>query len=247
MTKKQNDKILEIKSLKKSFNDEAVLKDINLSVAPGENVVVVGKSGVGKSVLIKCIVKLIEPDDGNILVFGKDISKMKGNAINAIRSRIGFLFQGAALYDSMDVRENLLFPLKRNMRNINQKEIDNRIEKVLESVQLPEAINKMPEELSGGMKKRIGLARTLVLEPDIILYDEPTTGLDPLSSGEISELIMEIQNQRQASSIIITHDVNCARITANRIVILKDGLIYAEGTFNDFKKSKDTWIYSFFN
>lgn len=247
MMKRHNDKILEIENLKKSFDGEMVLKDINLSVNHGENLVVVGKSGVGKSVLIKCIVKLIEPDSGIIKVFGEDISKIKGNAINKVRSRIGFLFQGAALYDSMDVKENLTFPLKRNIQHIKQKEIDKRIQKVLKSVQLPEAINKMPEELSGGMKKRVGLARTLVLEPDIVLYDEPTTGLDPLSSREISELILDIQNQRQASSIIITHDVNCARITANRIVILKEGSIYAQGTFNEFKKSKDPWIYSFFN
>ncbi len=242
-----NNKILEIEHLKKSFDEQLVLKDINLDIKHGENVVVVGKSGVGKSVLIKCIVKLYEPDAGKIKIFGQDISKMKGNKINKIRSKIGFLFQGAALYDSMSVAENLTFPLKRNIKNITQEEIDRRIQKVLKSVQLPEAINKMPEELSGGMKKRIGLARTLILEPDIILYDEPTTGLDPLNSREISELIVEIQNQRNASSIIITHDVNCARITANRIAVLKDGIIYSQGQFNDLKKSKDPWIYSYFN
>lgn len=241
-----NDNVIEIEHLQKSFDGKIILKDINLKVKKSENVVILGKSGIGKSVLIKCIVRLIYPDNGLVKVFGKDVSEMNYKEINEMRTRVGFIFQGNALYDSMTVKENLEFPLRRNKTITDKKEIDKLIYEALESVGLTDAINKMPAELSGGMKKRIGLARTLILKPEIILYDEPTTGLDPLTSRGIIKLIMKIQKQYNASSIIITHDLECAKLTSNRILILQDGVFYAEGNFNELKNSKDPFIRSFF-
>lgn len=241
-----NDIVIEIDHLQKAFNSKTVLKDISLKIKRSENVVVLGKSGIGKSVLIKCIVGLIQPDGGSLKVFGKEVSEMNAKELNNLRTKVGFIFQGNALYDSMTVRENLEFPLRRNKIIKDTKLINELIFDVLDSVGLIEAIDKMPSELSGGMKKRIGLARTLILKPEIILYDEPTTGLDPLTSKEISNLILKIQNKYNATSIIITHDLNCAKITSNRMLILHDGVFKAKGSFDELKNSDNKWVRSFF-
>lgn len=241
-----NEILIEIKNLKKSFNGTQVLKDINLTIKRSENVVVLGKSGIGKSVLIKCIVGLIQPDAGILKVFGKEVTTMNSRELNNLRTKVGFIFQGNALYDSMTVRENLEFPLRRNKIIRDTKLINELIFDTLDSVGLLEAIDKMPSELSGGMKKRIGLARTLILKPEIILYDEPTTGLDPLTSKEISNLMVKIQKKYNATSIIITHDVNCAKTTSDRILILHDGVFIAKGSFDELKNSDDQWVRSFF-
>src|ERR1700752_1781720 len=237
--------VVEIEHLKKSFGTNQVLKDINLKIEQGQNMVVFGKSGSGKSVLIKCLVGLLEPDEGKVIILGKDIIELKNEELNVLRKKIGFLFQSAALYDSMTVRENLEFPL-RDIRRIKKEEITSRIEEALANVGLLDAIDKMPSELSGGMRKRVGLARTLILKPEIILYDEPTTGLDPITSKEISHLILDIQKKYNASSIIITHDVECARITANKMVVLKGGICIAEGTFKELSESTEESVNSFF-
>ena len=235
---------LEIKNLQKSFANKSVLKDISLTLTKGENLVVLGKSGSGKSVLIKCIIGLIEPDGGLLQVLGKNISELDDKSLNDLRKKVGFLFQSAALYDSMTVRENLEFP----MRELRMKESERLelVKEALTNVGLEEAINKMPSELSGGMRKRIGLARTLILKPEIMLYDEPTTGLDPITSKEISQLIMDIQKRLNTASIIITHDIACAKITANRILVIRDGVCAAAGTFTELQASQDPWIHSFF-
>ncbi len=239
--------VIEIKGLCKSFGNNEVLKGVDISVHVGENLAVLGKSGSGKSVAIKCLVGLVKADAGEIKVFGTEIIGLDEKELNKIRLKIGFLFQNAALYDSMTVRQNLEFPLKRHSKNISQKEIDDSINEILESVGLLEAIDKMPAELSGGMRKRIGLARTLILKPEVILYDEPTTGLDSITSREISDLILEMQKKYKTTSIIITHDMACAKLTADRIVILKDGLIHVEGTYEQLENSTDAWVKSFFN
>src|ERR1700751_5979209 len=237
--------VVEIEHLKKSFGTNEVLKDINLKIEKGENLVVLGKSGTGKSVLIKCLIGLLEPDEGKVILLDKNVADLNDEYLNALRKRVGFLFQSAALYDSMTVRENLEFPL-RDLKKKDQGEIDALVTETLKSVGLEDAIDKMPSELSGGMRKRVGLARTLILKPEIILYDEPTTGLDPITSKEISHLILDIQKKYNASSIIITHDVECARITANKMVVLKGGICIAEGTFKELSESKDEWVNSFF-
>lgn len=237
--------VAEIEHLKKSFGKNEVLKDINLKVEKGENLVVLGKSGSGKSVLIKCLVGLIEPDEGKVILLGKNIEELSIEELNKLRKKVGFLFQSAALYDSMTVRENLEFPL-RDLSSKPQEEIDELVEEALKNVGLLDAIDKMPSELSGGMRKRVGLARTLILKPEIILYDEPTTGLDPITSKEISQLILDIQKKYNTASIIITHDIECARITANRMIILKDGTSLTEGTYKELSESKDEWTHSFF-
>ncbi|HVW15667.1 MAG TPA: ATP-binding cassette domain-containing protein [Mucilaginibacter sp.] len=238
--------VIHIKGLKKSFGDKEVLKDINLDVHKSENVVVLGRSGSGKSVTIQCVVGKLAPDEGELTVFGQEVAAMNEEELKDLRTRIGFLFQGAALYDSMTVRENMEFPLTRVLKLKDQQEIDKRVEEVLEAVGLTEAIDKMPADLSGGMRKRAGLARTLVVKPEIILYDEPTTGLDPLTSREISKLILEMQKKYKTTSIIITHDMDCARITADRVVIMHEGEYIAEGTFDELKNSDDELICSFF-
>lgn len=239
--------VIEIKGLKKGFDDKEVLKDINLTVDKGENVVVLGRSGQGKSVTIQCIVGLLTPDEGSVKVFGQDVDKLSDDELKDMRTKIGFLFQGAALFDSMTVRENLEFPLTRVLKLKDQSEIDKRIEEVLDGVGLPDAGDQMPSDLSGGMRKRIGLARTLIVKPDIMLYDEPTTGLDPITSREISELILQMQKKYKTSSIIITHDMDCARIVADKVVIMNDGTYIAEGTFEELQKSNDEFVKSFFN
>ena len=239
--------VISIKRLYKSFGkDNDILKGINLVVHKGENLVVLGKSGSGKSVLIKCLVGLVIPDEGEIKVFDTNISNLDYTELNAIRVRIGFLFQNSALYDSMSVRQNLAFPLKRHSKKITSQEVTDKIMEVLESVGLEDAIDKMPSALSGGMRKRIGLARTLILNPEIILYDEPTTGLDTITSHEISELILSVQKKYKTTSIIITHDMACAKLTGDRLVILKDGVLHAEGTYDELEKSSDEWVRSFF-
>lgn len=241
-----NEEVLVIKDLRKEFGGRDVLKDIDLTVKKGENVVVLGKSGSGKSVLIKCVVGLIQPDDGEIVIFGKDLTKLSYRELNECRIKIGFLFQNAALYDSMTLRENMEFPLKRHMKQLSAEERTKLVEEALDDVGLIESIDKMPSELSGGMRKRAGLARTLILKPDIMLYDEPTTGLDTGTSKEISELMLEMQAKYNISSIIITHDMPCAKMTADRVVMLKEGEIVAQGTYEELEKSDDKWIKSFF-
>jgi len=239
-------KVIEINNLRKGFYGQEVLKNVSLQLFDGENLVVLGKSGSGKSVLIKCIVRLLIPDDGTINVLGEDVSELKRNGLGEMRKKIGFLFQSGALYDSMTVKQNLEFPLKRIKKNLTQKEIDEKVEEVLDNVGLLDALNKMPSQLSGGMRKRISLARTIVVDPMIMLYDEPTTGLDPVTSDEISSLINYVQKTYKTSSLIITHDIECARATANRIIMLQDGEVYLEGTLEQFEKSTDTVITSFF-
>ena len=238
--------VIEISHLKKSFGPLEVLKDVSLNLIEGENLVVLGKSGSGKSVLIKCIVGLLRSDGGTIKVFDEDVNAMDTNAMGIMRQKIGFLFQSGALYDSMTVKENLEFPLKRIRKNLTQKEMAEKIAEVLENVGLAHALNKMPSQLSGGMRKRISLARTIVVDPMIMLYDEPTTGLDPITSDEISELINTVQKKYKTSSIIITHDIKCALSTADRMIMLMDGEIYKEGKLKEFETSTDPMISSFF-
>jgi phospholipid/cholesterol/gamma-HCH transport system ATP-binding protein len=242
----ENSAIIEFKNVHKSFEENKVLRGINLTVFKGENLVILGKSGSGKSVTIKCIVGLTKVNSGEILVFGTDITQLHYAELNKVRMRIGFLFQNGALYDSMTVRQNLEFTLKHHDKNLSEIEIEIAIKKALEDVGLLEVIHKMPSELSGGMKKRIGLARALIIAPEIILYDEPTSGLDTITSREIDELILEIQQKRKTTSIIITHDLACARITGNRIMIIKDGVINAIGSYEELKNSSDNWVKSFF-
>ncbi len=241
-----DDKVIIVNKLYKSFGDNDVLKGFNLDLKKGENLVVLGKSGSGKSVLIKCMVGLLYPDDGEVAVLGKNIPKLDQDELDHLRVRIGFLFQSSALYDSMTVRENLEFPLRRHWISKSKEEVNELVMEALKNVGLEDAVDKMPSELSGGMRKRIGLARTLILKPEIMLYDEPTTGLDPITSREISKLIVEIQHTYQTSSIIITHDMACAKIVANRMIILVDGICYAIGTYNDLEQSKDPKIRPFF-
>ncbi|MEP7094491.1 MAG: ABC transporter ATP-binding protein [Flavobacterium sp.] len=243
----QKEVIIEIKDLYKTFGrDNHVLNGVNFTVNKGEDLVILGRSGSGKSVTIKCIVGLIIPDKGEINVFNENIIELKKKELNEIRVRIGFLFQSGALYDSMTVRENLAFTLRKHKRELTRDEIAAEVLEALDSVGLSDAIDKMPSELSGGMRKRIGLARTLILKPEIILYDEPTTGLDTITSREISELILDIKHKRKTTSIIITHDMACAKLTADRIIVLKEGKIQAEGTYGELEKSEDEWVRSFF-
>ncbi|MBC7553490.1 MAG: ATP-binding cassette domain-containing protein [Taibaiella sp.] len=212
----------------------------------GENLVILGKSGTGKSVTIKCMVGLIQQDSGELKVFDQDINAMPEKEVKELRKRIGFLFQSSALYDSMTVRENLEFPLKRILAIKDKSELDEKVAEILKSVSLPDTADKMPSELSGGMRKRIGLARTLIVKPEIMLYDEPTTGLDPITSKEISELILTVQKDYGISSVIITHDIACARITANRVLVMSEGKFIAEGTIEEIENSADPMIKSFF-
>lgn len=238
--------VIQILELAKSFGDNHVLAHFDLVLNKGENLVVLGKSGSGKSVLIKCIIRLLEPDDGSILVLGENIVDLNEEALDRLRVKIGFLFQGNALYDSMTVRQNLEFPLRRHWMNVSQGDVDSLVREALDNVGLAETLEMMPEELSGGMRKRIALARTLILKPDIILYDEPTTGLDPITGKEIGELMIEIQQKYKTSSLIISHDMKCIRRTADRIIVLIDGRRYAEGTYAELERSADPQIKNFF-
>lgn len=239
--------MLKIKDLRKAFGNNHVLNGFNLELFEGENLVIMGKSGSGKSVMIKCLVGLMQPDSGSIKVMGKDITKLNRIDLDELRTEIGFLFQGSALYDSMTVRENLEFPLRRHKHKFGTiTDTTQLVTEALESVGLADAIDLMPAELSGGMKRRVALARTLILKPKIILYDEPTSGLDPITAKEIIELMRRIQRQYKTSSLIITHDVDCARVVSERMILLVDGINYAEGTFEELKASKDEKVKAFF-
>jgi len=241
-----SDAVLEIKQLNKSFGSNNVLKNFSLTLNKGENLAVLGKSGSGKSVLIKCIVGLIEPDSGSISVFGKMIDDLNQDELDQVRAKIGFLFQSNALYDSMTVRENLEFPLRRHWLNKADLNPEESVVEALEDVGLEHTIDMMPSELSGGMRKRIALARTLILKPDIILYDEPTTGLDPITAREISRLIVKVQKKYNTSSLIISHDMDCIDITSNRVIMLIDGRCYASDTFKNLMRTNDPKVREFF-
>ena len=242
----RSDQVIEVRNLRKGFGEQEVLKNVSLQLFKGENLAVLGKSGSGKSVLIKCIVRLFNPDYGTINVLGEDVNTLNSVRLGEMRKKVGFLFQSGALYDSMTVKQNLEFPLKRIKKGLTQKAINEKINEALENVGLADALNKMPSQLSGGMRKRISLARTIVVDPMIILYDEPTTGLDPATSDEISLLINDVQKKYKTSSLIITHDIECARNTANRVIMLHEGEVYKEGNLTEFEKSSDTLIRSFF-
>lgn len=240
------DPLIEIKGVKKSFGSHEVLRGFNLKLYPRENVVILGKSGSGKSVLIKCLVRLMDVDEGEVLVLGENIAHMDQDELDHIRTEVGFLFQGSALYDSMTVRENLRFPLRRHPERKLGEDEEKLIREALRNVGLERAIDQMPVELSGGMKRRVALARTLILKPKIILYDEPTTGLDPITANEIIQLMMKIQDDFDTASLIITHDMDCARVISNRMIILQDGINYAEGTYDELSKSTDAKVKAFF-
>ena len=239
--------IIEIKDLHKSYGTNHVLDGFHLNLMEGENLVVMGKSGSGKSVMIKCLIGLEQIDSGSILIMGKDMNSISTEDLDEIRTEVGFLFQGSALYDSMSVRENLEFPLRRHTKKFGViEDTTPLVLEALRNVGLENTINLMPNELSGGMKRRVALARTLILQPKIILYDEPTTGLDPITSKEIILLMKTIQEKYKTSSIIITHDIDCARVIANRMILLIDGVNYAEGTYAELAASKDPKIQAFF-
>lgn len=240
--------VVEIRGLVKSFGDLEVLRGVDLDLYKGENLVVLGKSGSGKSVLIKIMVGLLRQDEGSMKIFGKEVSTLDKKSLNALRLKIGFSFQASALYDSMTVRENMEFPLVRNVKNLSKAEITKKIEGLLDSVGLPQSINQMPSELSGGQKKRIGIARTLILNPEIMLYDEPTAGLDPITCMEINNLIVQVREQYNTSSIVITHDLTCAKVTGDRMAVLLDGRFKAIGTFEEvFARAEDERVKSFYD
>lgn len=239
--------VLEIKNLYKSFGDNHVLNGFSLQLYEGENLVIMGKSGSGKSVMIKCLVGLMAADSGSIKIKDYDITSLGQKELDVLRTEIGFLFQGSALYDSMTVRENLEFPLRRNREKITGSQTtEELVEEALKNVGLLDAIDLMPAELSGGMQRRVALARALILKPKIMLYDEPTTGLDPITSKEIIQLMRTIQETYKTSSLIITHDVDCARVISNRMILLVDGINYAEGTFEELSTSEDPKVKAFF-
>ena len=242
----KSEPVISVSDLQKSFGDNHVLNNFNLTLNKGENVVVLGKSGSGKSVLIKCIIGLMKPDSGKINVLNKSITEMNHKELDEIRVKIGFLFQSNALYDSMTVRENLEFPLRRHKKDLSKEQVEEVVKEVLKNVGLSDTIDMRPAELSGGMRKRIALARTLILKPDIILYDEPTTGLDPITGKEICGLMRELAKKYNTSSLIISHDMNCVKLVADRVVLLIDGICYADGTYEELRKSTDTKIKTFF-
>lgn len=241
------DRVIHIRNLHKSFGSLEVLKGIDLDVYKEENVVVLGRSGTGKSVLIKILVGLLKPDSGKVIALGQEVNKLNRYELDALRLKIGFSFQNSALYDSMDVYGNLSFPLKMNFKHLTKKDIDKAVDEVLDAVGLTSKRHQSPSDLSGGQKKRIGIARTLILKPEIMLYDEPTSGLDPITSIEINELINNVREQYKTSSIIITHDLTCAKETGNRIAMLLDGKFVHTGTFNEVFASNDPRIQSFYN
>jgi len=238
--------VITVSGLVKSFGANDVLKDFDLKLKRGESLVVLGRSGSGKSVLIKCIIGLMTPDHGKITVLDQDVATLDHKGMDALRARVGFLFQSNALYDSMTVRENLEFPMRRHLRNLTPAQVNDRIMETLTNVGLANTVDMLPVELSGGMQKRIALARTLILNPEIMLYDEPTTGLDPITGREISNLMVEVQKKYKTSSIIISHDMKCVEITGDRIIVLIDGHCYAAGTFEELRQSRDERIKEFF-
>lgn len=241
------EKVISIRGLYKSFGDNQVLRGIDLDVYRGENVVVLGRSGTGKSVLIKIIAGLLLPDEGQVNVLGMEVETLNRNQLRALRLKLGFSFQNSALYDSMTVSENLKFPLVQNTKHLSQTQIDKAVAEVLEAVGLSDTGNQMPSELSGGQRKRIGIARTLILQPEIMLYDEPTAGLDPITSIEINKLINEVQEKYHTSSIIITHDLACAKSTGDRLVMMIDGKFIREGNFEEVFATNDERIKSFYD
>lgn len=243
----KNELVISINGLYKSFDDLHVLKGVDFTVFKGENVAVLGKSGTGKSVLIKIMVGLLKPDEGEVMVLGKQVDRLDEKELDALRLRIGFSFQHSALYDSMNVYQNLAFPLTMNIKNLSKKQVDEAVNEVLDAVGLKDKINQMPADLSGGQRKRIGIARTLILKPEIMLYDEPTSGLDPVTSAEINDLINEVQQQYNTSSVIITHDLTCAKSTGNRIAMLLDGRFLKIGNFEEVFNTDDEQVKSFFN
>jgi phospholipid/cholesterol/gamma-HCH transport system ATP-binding protein len=239
--------VIRIRGLNIAFGSNIVLDDFNLDVKKGESIVVLGKSGSGKSVLIKCIIGLLDPDAGEVFIFGENVLELEHDQLDKIRAKLGFLFQSNALYDSMTVKENLEFPLRRHWIKIDQNRVDEMVIEALTNVGLAHTVNMMPAELSGGMRKRIALARTLILKPEIIFYDEPTTGLDPITGKEISDLMVEIAEKYHTSSMIISHDLKCVKRTADRIAVLINGRCYALGTYDELKKSSDIQIKQFFD
>lgn len=239
--------VIYIKDLKKSFGSLKVLNGVDFEIKRGENVAVLGRSGTGKSVLIKIISGLLKPDSGLVKVLGQEVDKLNEKELQELRLKIGFSFQSSALYDSMSVRENLKFPLVRNRRELNEQEVNDAIESVLNDVGLPQTINQMPSELSGGQKKRIGIARTLILKPEIMLYDEPTSGLDPITCIELNNLILKVQKEYKTSSIIITHDLTCAKLTGNKVAVLSEGQFLKIGSFDEVFSSDDAYIRAFYD
>ena len=246
-TNETEEPVIIVEDLYKSFGNKHVLQGVNLALHKRENLAVLGRSGTGKSVLIKIIVRLLKQDSGRVIVLGEEVANLHEKELMAMRLRIGFSFQNSALYDSMSVGENLKFPLVRNVRNLGKKEITTAVEEVLDAVGLIETIDQMPSELSGGQKKRIGIARTLILRPQIMLYDEPTAGLDPITCIEINNLINQVREQYNTSSIVITHDLSCAKTTSDRVAMLFDGVFIKEGTFDEVFSSSDERIKSFYN
>lgn len=243
----QRKSVVVVKGLRKSFGENHVLRDFDAELKEGENLVVLGKSGSGKSVLIKCIIGLMQAEAGTIKVLDQEVEKLSQDELDQMRVKVGFLFQSNALYDSMTVRENLEFPLRRHRKAVAKRNVNDLIMEALKDVGLEDTIDLLPEELSGGMKKRIALARTLILKPSIILYDEPTTGLDPITAKGISNLILDVQKKYNTSSIIISHDVNCVKIVANRILLLYEGRSYATGTYDELSNSADEKVKQFFD
>ena len=241
------ERVIDIKGLNKSFGNLDVLKDVNLELYKGENLVVLGKSGTGKSVLIKIIIGLLKPDSGNVFVLGRHVDRINYKELLALRLKVGFSFQNSALYDSMTVRENLEFPLVRNQRKLTKAEIRRAVEEVLDAVGLMQTLNQMPSELSGGQRKRIGIARTLILQPEIMLYDEPTAGLDPITCIDINNLINEVQERFHTSSIVITHDLTCAKMVGNRVAMLLDGRFERQGTFEEVFDTSDERVKPFYD
>ncbi len=242
-----NEKVISIQGLTKSFGDYHVLRGIDLDLYRKENLVVLGRSGTGKSVLIKIISGLLKADSGTVNVLGNEVTTITPQDLQQLRTRIGFSFQNSALYDSMTVRKNLEFPLVRNQKSLKRKEINEMVERVLEAVGLGQTINQMPAELSGGQRKRIGIARTLILRPEIMLYDEPTAGLDPITSMEINNLINRVQERFNTSSIIITHDLTCAKTTGDRVAMLLDGQFQRQGTFDEVFEGDDVRVKQFYD
>jgi phospholipid/cholesterol/gamma-HCH transport system ATP-binding protein len=239
--------VISIRNLYKSFGENEILKGVDMDLFKGENLVVLGKSGSGKSVLIKLISGLLSPDQGTIKVLDQEVTKLNKKELQHLRLKIGFSFQSSALYDSMSVKENLEFPLIRNSRNLTRKEVDSAVSEALEAVGLIKTINQMPSELSGGQRKRIGIARTLIMRPEIMLYDEPTAGLDPITCIGINDLINQVKTQFNTSSIIITHDLTYAKQIGTRVAMLLNGTFLKTGPFDEVFKSNDEQIKGFFD
>jgi phospholipid/cholesterol/gamma-HCH transport system ATP-binding protein len=244
MQGKGKESAIMVQNLHKSFGEETVLKGIELKIAAGETVAVLGRSGTGKSVLLKLIVGLQKPDIGSIQIHGQEITSLQMEELNKIRKSIGFLFQEAALYDSLTLEENVAFPLRRH-NSVPEKEQKDRVRELLSGVGMENNLDKLPAQISGGMKKRVGLARALALDPDILLFDEPTAGLDPITAGEIEDLILRLQQERKTTSVVVTHDLHGAKTLSNRLALIHEGSILVEGTYDDLRKSDDAFVARF--